>query len=737
MKTHRLKLEIGGALLFLYLLAFVRQYFWVIDSNVLAWTLSILLTSVVWYFYVSTRQFPAERFGRGFWVLVGLPLLAFYLLRAAFPDHSFDVLSYHLLHSERSLHGPLFAPGDFFSSPAPFNPAPDTLAGLSRLLLGFRLGTVINLFVLLWAAQVVDKILRPFVERPWLRSACVLLTVMAEQLFFEISTYMVDLMALPLMLEATLLTLRFDEARNRPANFIHVAVLLGASAAFKLTNLAVALPLVAVCAYKMTLGSRRFTPKQLITTALLAGGAFLAPLLPFSLYIFRITGNPIFPLANGFFKSAYWPTSGAWDNRWGPQTLWQIIAWPLLVWFKPERYSELAVYSGRLSIGCVVSLAGLLLAWHNERVRILCFTLLSSSLLWSAIALGYSRYGLYEELLAGVTVVAVSCALTRNILWTRLSWRVALASIFCIALTVQAYFACNYVLQKEWGSRATIFTDPQAYLQDAKLILRDRSLGSFLTAEERALFDPVQVWVETCPKSTGFEVLLNPRAPIVAARQPEYFVTRESWRQFIRVVDQTPSQRMFSLCLNDDLPTARQTIAQRGLEVGILTPVNLPFFSPGDRIGMMLIEVRVPQEPGARNEFESAWLKGAFAPSVYREEIVALEAPSAMHPGEKKDLRFKVRNLGNQTWPAVGTKDFRYQINMGDRWITGGTRTEDNRAVMSGDLPPGAETQITLTVHAPQTPGEYALEIDMVHEGVTWFSERGARPLRLNVRVAP
>ena len=32
----------------------------------------------------------------------------FGLLRAAFPDHSFDVLTYHLLHAERTLRGTLF-----------------------------------------------------------------------------------------------------------------------------------------------------------------------------------------------------------------------------------------------------------------------------------------------------------------------------------------------------------------------------------------------------------------------------------------------------------------------------------------------------------------------------------------------------------------------------------------------------------------------------------------------------
>lgn len=736
-KILRRKVELGDALLFLYVLVFVRQYFWVVDSNFLAWALTVPVAAACWYLYISTKQFPAEKFGLSFWLIVGLPLLVAYLLRAAFPDRSFDVLAYHLLHGERSLKGTLLGPGDFFPTHVLFNPVADTVTGISRWFLGFRLGTVINLFALVWAGQVTDKILRPFVGHHWLRAACVLLVLLAEHVLFEISTYMVDLLTLPLMLEATLLTLRFDEARNRRANLINVAVLLGACAAFKLTNLAVVLPILAVCAYKIGVGSQRFTLKQLIISALLALAAFLAPLLPFTLYIFRITGNPIFPIANAFFNSVYWPTHGGWDNRFGPQTPWETIAWPVLMWFKPERHSELAIYSGRLSLGCFVAIAGLVLAWGNKRTRIICLILLSSSLLWSATAIGYSRYGLYQDMLAGVTVVAVASALTRGVALTKFSWRSALASALGVMLAVQAYLACSYVLQNEWGSRRTVFAAPSTYAQEARLILRDRSLRSFLTDEERALFDDVRVWAETCPKSTGFEVLLNARAPIIAVRQPEYFFTRESWQQFIRLVTQSPDRRMFSLCLNDQLPTARQAIMERGLEVGKLTPVNLPFFSPRDRIGMMLIEVRIPQEPRARSEFESAWMKGAFPAAVYRQEIVALDAPAAMKPGQRVDIRFKVKNLGNSSWPAVGTKDFRYQVNLGNRWIGAGTTFEDNRAAMNADLPPGGETEMTLAITAPGTPGEYTLELDMVHEGVTWFSEKGARPLRLKVRVAP
>lgn len=734
------RVEFGDALLFLYILVFVRQYLWVIPNNVLAWTLSIGLAAFAWYWYIKTKQFPAVRFGLSFWLVVGLPLVAFYFLRAAFPDNSFDVLSYHLLHAERSLRGPLFIPGDFFPTATPFNPAPDTLLGISRMILGFRLGTALNLLAMIWAAQIVDKILRLFISHAWLRSACVLLTVLAENFFFEISTYMVELLALPLLLEATFLTLRAGEAYNRRNILVHIALLLGASTAFKFTNLAAVLPLVIVCVYKV-LRSGWFAQKQLMTTALITLIAFLSPLLPFTIYIYRLTGNPTFPIANVFFKSLYWPTHGGWDDRWGPQTFRETILWPLLIWFKPERVSELAVYSGRLTIGFVVALIGLVLVWRNTQARTLCFVLLTSTILWSAAGLGYSRYGLYQELLAGVTVLAVAAVIAGEVFKSRFSWKTAVASVFCIALVAQSVLACRYVNRKEWGGRTTMVADADRYFSNAKFMLRDRKLTGYLTDDERAAFDGVRTWVETCPQSTGFEVLLKPDVPIIAARQPEYFFTRESRKQFVQLVEAQPNDKMYSLCFKEYLEPARQAITTRGLEVGRVTPIDLRFFSPDNRIGLILIEVLRPQDAEARQKFQSSWMNAAFPDSDYREEIVALNAPAVMKPAEKVTIRFKVKNTGYSTWPAVGNKEGRYQVNLRDRWLNADGSMEinslDGGTGMPADLAPGKEVELALSITAPRNPGEYIIEVDMVHEGVTWFYERGATPLRLRMRVEP
>jgi hypothetical protein len=36
---------------------------------------------------------------------------------------------------------------------------------------------------------------------------------------------------------------------------------------------------------------------------------------------------------------------------------------------------------------------------------------------------------------------------------------------------------------------------------------------------------------------------------------------------------------------------------------------------------------------------------------------------------------------------------------------------------------------------APDSPGEYALEIDLIQEGVGRFADHGSEPLRLEVRI--
>jgi hypothetical protein len=742
---------LGDALVFLYLLVFARQYLWALDSNALAWALAAAPAVAAWCFYVTTKPFPAGRAGREFWLLVLPPLLFFYLLRLPFPDLSYDVLNYRLLHAERSLRGTLFAAGDFFPTPAPYNPAPDTVTGLFRHALGYRLGTVVNLLALVWAALVVDKILRPFVSRAWPRAACVLLVVLAEHLLFEVNNYMVDLLSLPLLLEATRLALCADEAESegsRRAVFVHAALLLGLSAALKLTNAAAILPVVLLCAYKALAGSGRLKLKELPTTVALCFVAFVAPLVPFTVYLWRLTGNPVFPLANTLFKSPYWPTDGGWDARWGPKGLWETLTWPVLAAFEPARHSELAVYSGRISVGLVVALCGLALLWRDARVRALCLLVVVGCLAWGAGGMGYSRYGLYLELLSGVVVIAVAASLLkakRSDSATATphgfsSWKRTTAALFVAMLCAQAAVACVYATRYEWSMRPTALSSWGAYRHELRYVFRDRRLRDFMNDETRALLGGVGAWVESGNKSNGVEALVDADAPALNVNHHEYFASRMARERFVRAVEAAPVP-LYSLCLPEELAQAKELIESRKLSVGRVTPVQVPFFSQRGRIGMMLVEVLRPEDAEGRAALEAFWRSAPFPDHVYRAEITTAAAPATLRAGERASLRFRVRNAGGFTWPARGDRIGMYQVNLGDRWLDPvGERVVndlDGRTALAEDLPPGGETELTLPVNAPARPGDYVLEIDMIHEGVTFFREKGSAVLRMNVRVEP
>ena len=221
--------------------------------------------------------------------------------------------------------------------------------------------------------------------------------------------------------------------------------------------------------------------------------------------------------------------------------------------------------------------------------------------------MGYSRYGLYLELIAGAAVVAVASVLLkgarRESRPARVGWEKAVAFLLVAALAAQAALACVYAYHYEWSMRGTV-AQWRAYRSEFKYVLRDRSLAAFLTDEERARYAGVGAWVETGAKSTGLEVLLNPHAPVVALDHWEYFDTRTSRRRYVEAVEGAPGAELFSLCFPEDLAPAKAAIERYGLTVGRVTNVEIPFFSSRDVVGMMLVEIPRPQGPEARRRLE-------------------------------------------------------------------------------------------------------------------------------------
>jgi peptidoglycan hydrolase-like amidase len=93
--------------------------------------------------------------------------------------------------------------------------------------------------------------------------------------------------------------------------------------------------------------------------------------------------------------------------------------------------------------------------------------------------------------------------------------------------------------------------------------------------------------------------------------------------------------------------------------------------------------------------------------------------------GEQKSVPVTVTNTGNVPWNATGANPIDLSYHLLD--ASGNVVLWDGaRALLGGDLAPGASRAIPLTVTAPTANGTYTLAVEMVREGSGWFSQLGA-----------
>jgi 4-amino-4-deoxy-L-arabinose transferase-like glycosyltransferase len=122
-----------------------------------------------------------------------------------------------------------------------------------------------------------------------------------------------------------------------------------------------------------------------------------------------------------------------------------------------------------------------------------------------------------------------------------------------------------------------------------------------------------------------------------------------------------------------------------------------------------------------------------------RAQLVSRELPAALAVGGRQSFEVIVRNIGGETWPAVGDAAGRYAVSLRARWLrAGGATVNDKEATarIPYDMEPGDTAGLMLEVSAPDAPDEYVLELFMVQEGVASSGVHGAQPLRASVKVS-
>ncbi len=126
-----------------------------------------------------------------------------------------------------------------------------------------------------------------------------------------------------------------------------------------------------------------------------------------------------------------------------------------------------------------------------------------------------------------------------------------------------------------------------------------------------------------------------------------------------------------------------------------------------------------------------------LSPTAFRAEIVVPGAPATLRPGETAAFEATVTNRGDAPWPHTGGPGTSFAVLLAYHWLgpDGSVVADGLRTDLPLDLAPGAHVTVRMKVRAPEAPGEYVLEPDMVQEAVAWFRERGSTAPRFRVLV--
>jgi SAM-dependent methyltransferase len=158
----------------------------------------------------------------------------------------------------------------------------------------------------------------------------------------------------------------------------------------------------------------------------------------------------------------------------------------------------------------------------------------------------------------------------------------------------------------------------------------------------------------------------------------------------------------------------------------VLRPGGLIIFQlPSERVG----GVKVMQNDGG---------SGRLPDSGFRAKISILDRPTSMNSCSRGQIRVRVKNVSESTWPASGEPDGRFKINLGNHWKhRNGTVivNDDGRVGLPADLAAGEDVELVLTVSCPARPGVLLLELDIVQEGVAWFGDKGSATATVEVKV--
>lgn len=145
-----------------------------------------------------------------------------------------------------------------------------------------------------------------------------------------------------------------------------------------------------------------------------------------------------------------------------------------------------------------------------------------------------------------------------------------------------------------------------------------------------------------------------------------------------------------------------------------------------------LLVFQIPSELAPANSLD------VLEDSAYQAQITLHNPPITAKAGTQTTILVKVKNVSNVTWPSFKESNGKYCIGLGNHWLDEFGNliiNDDGREPLPKSLNSMQEIDILLTITVPTDPGSYILELDMVHEHVAWFRNKGSEIMRIPVQV--
>ncbi len=353
-------------------------------------------------------------------------------------DSNYDLGAYHLYNGAALLNGwfdrdlmttdaqsyfnPLLDSGYAFLALGPLRHAPRVLAGVMGLPAGATA-------LLAWHLAR-----RLYPGRPLLASLATALGVSGAVFGCEIGTTFNDIPVTALMLGGLLAVL----AGPGVGSCLLAGLLFGAAAGLKLTALVYApAALAAVFAIQQPR-----SPRSLATGGLIFAAGWALGWLPtdgwWALGLWRRFGNPVFPLMNGVFHSAWYPPASFFDDRFLPAGFWQAVVYPIYWFLHPRAVGEVPLQDPRGALFMLLGLAALVVIVIRRppirtRPAAIMLFVTAGFVGWVATT-GIIRYAIVLEVLAGLTL-----PLLLGTLLQRRAFMVGLAGLAAVTLATTRY----------------------------------------------------------------------------------------------------------------------------------------------------------------------------------------------------------------------------------------------------------------------------------------------------------